>query len=98
MGEPRDPMDTFLVSAADKGTKTQETYSTIGGLLRSADRRLLDLLWASCHDCKVLGESSLAAELIEAHIFKTVKMNLTVRWTSDQISQIARLVDEWPDR
>ena len=67
------PGDTFETRAL--GTRHQATLNTIGTLLRYSTTTLQDELWAACRNGVRRGDTSESALLIEAHIFKTLKIS-----------------------
>lgn len=66
------PSDTFLL--AKTGVSTQCSYDSIGSLLKDAYVDMVDGLWKSCHDRLPLADTSKANLMIEAHIFKKLKI------------------------
>ncbi|HEY4367722.1 MAG TPA: hypothetical protein VGN07_10865 [Steroidobacteraceae bacterium] len=71
------PSDTFLI--ATRGTVTQAAFNTIGALMEHASPTLMRQLWSSCYRKHVLGDTDAAADLIEAHIFKKLKISEDVQ-------------------
>lgn len=66
------PADTFTI--AKHGTSTQCSYHSLGSLLLGADDTLRGQIWSACHDGRVLSDSAAPNTLIEAHIFKQIKI------------------------
>jgi len=78
------PGDTFYI--ATRGTSSQATFNTIGALLESALVRpqlgqggLGQQIWESCHDFKSLADTEDGDLLVEAHIFKKLKLSEDVQ-------------------
>lgn len=71
------PEDTFNIGK--KGTTTQATFNTIGALIDTAGESILDDIWSSCFVGHSLADTQEPILLIEAHIFKTVKVNKDVQ-------------------
>lgn len=70
------PGDTFYTLG--RGTSQQATYFTIGALLERAGTILAREIWKSCYQGHVLEDTSDGDHLIEAHLFKEVRINQDV--------------------
>lgn len=66
------PSDTFYI--ATRGTATQAAFNTIGALMQYASPLLMRQLWTSCYSMHTLPDTDSGDELIEAHIFKKLKI------------------------
>ncbi|MFY9513490.1 MAG: hypothetical protein WAQ05_21200 [Rubrivivax sp.] len=66
------PSDTFFL--ASKGVSSQCSYETIGSLIKDAHPDLLRDIWDSCHQRRVLSDTSKGALMVEAHIFQKLKI------------------------
>ena len=69
------PGDTFYTAL--KGTAVQAAYATMGAMLEHVLPRRGTLggdIWESCHDLRPLADTSSGDLLVEAHIFKKLKL------------------------
>jgi len=71
------PWDTFYM--ANSGTKTQATFNTIGALVERAGIKLQDAFWASCYNRQKLADTNDGDLLVEAHLFKQLKISEDVQ-------------------
>ena len=71
------PSDTFYI--ATRGTSTQAAFNTIGALLQHASLALMQQLWSSCYNMHTLADTDSGDDLIEAHIFKKLKISEDVQ-------------------
>jgi hypothetical protein len=88
------PCDTFVIY--NQGTKSQATYNTIGALL---DSGLTTELFDSCYENKVLADTDSTTSLLEAHLFKRIKIDQDVQalYLSRKVSRDKDPIenDEW---
>lgn len=69
------PGDTFFTAL--RGTAMQATFNTIGAMLEHVMPRRGSLggkIWESCHDLRSLEDTNEGDLLVEAHIFKKLKL------------------------
>ncbi|HEY6643252.1 hypothetical protein [Povalibacter sp.] len=67
------PEDTFFL-ASRSGTASQAGFNTIGALMEHAAPSMMQALWDSCYRNLVLPDTNDANDLVEAHIFKRLKI------------------------
>lgn len=103
------PEDTFNIGK--KGTSTQVTFNTIGALIETAGEFILDDIWSSCFVGHSLADTDEPIKLLEAHIFRTVKVKEDVQtmvlsrqsdagpqFTDVQWDTILEYAYEWSER
>lgn len=74
------PTDTFYLAALDKvGLKGQESFETIGAVIRYRKGAYEQSFFDACYFNKMLGDNSKGEDLIEAHLFQEVVMNRDVQ-------------------
>lgn len=66
------PSDTFFL--ASKGVSSQCSYENLGAVLLGAHPHMLDELWKSCHDRQVVPDTAKGDKLLEAHLFRRLKV------------------------
>jgi hypothetical protein len=66
------PSDTFYI--AHKGASTQASLNTIGALTEHMSMSMMDLIWRSCYQNLLLPDTDSGDELVEAHIFRKLKV------------------------
>ena len=71
------PADTFFITKA--ATNSQAAFNIIGAVIEHAPHDMEDALWKSCVLGQTLADTNSVYELMEAHIFKTVKMDKDVK-------------------
>jgi len=72
------PGDTFFVAGFGSGTKSQAAYYTLGAMMQFAGGILRNDLWDSFVKRASLADTKSGDQLIEAHLFTTIKMNRDV--------------------
>lgn len=73
------PTDTFYLAAVQQlGLKGQESFETIGAIIRYRKLEYLDSIFDACYYGKMLGENRRGEDLIEAHLFQEVVINWDV--------------------
>ena len=70
------PEDTFNIGKL--GTTSQATFNTIGAVIDRAGEFILDDIWSSCFVGHSLEDTDEPIKLLEAHVFKNVKVNQDV--------------------
>lgn len=71
------PADTFFI--ATRGTSTQGAFNTIGALMQHMTPSLMKQIWSSCYNMQTLADTDNGDYLIEAHIFKKLKISEDVQ-------------------
>jgi hypothetical protein len=66
------PSDTFYL--ASKGVSTQCSYDTLASVLMGAHPHMLADIWKSCHGRQSVPDTHTGDKLLEAHIFRRLKI------------------------
>jgi hypothetical protein len=66
------PSDTFFL--ATQGVTSQCSYDTLGSVLKGAHPEMVTALWKSCYGRESLPDTAKGVLMIEAHIFKKLKI------------------------
>jgi len=59
---------------AKNGASTQASLNTIGALTEHLSMSMMDLIWRSCYQNLLLPDTDSGDELVEAHIFRKLKV------------------------
>ncbi len=72
------PTDTFYLAMHQVGLKGQESFETLGAIIRYRKDEYLDWIFDACYYGKILGVNKKGDDLIEAHLFQEVVINRDV--------------------